>query len=124
MTKVRWGDLTEEQKDKLREIGELNGCAGKGSWIDPPDWIFTASCDQHDFNYWLGGSEEAREKADLQFYEAMLADANSMPWYSSWYYRWMAWIYYKAVSKYAGAFFEYTDRERTLEDLEELLEDV
>lgn len=109
---VRYKDLTPEQKDLL-----TNGCGGKGSWVPIPDWRFTASCDHHDFNYALGGSEEDREKADRQFYDAMLADADAAPWYLRYFYRFWAKTYYLAVSQYAGDYFHYRDYEPTLEEL-------
>lgn len=94
-----------------------NGCGGKGSWIDPPDWLFRASCDWHDFEYWRGGTEADRAHADLGFYTAMLEDAESTPW---WYPKFLAktraWIYYKAVRRFGKPFFHYGEQ-RGWEDL-------
>lgn len=118
MTHIRFRDLTPEQVYALKESGELNGCGGKGSYVPVPDFIFEASCDHHDFNYWLGGTEEDRAEADRQFYEAMLRDADSQgSWYTRAWYRWWAYVYYKAVRHFASSFFNYGD-ERTLEDVE------
>ena len=117
MTKVRFSDLTPEQIDII-----CNGCQGKGHWLNPPDWIFTASYDQHDFNYWIGYTEEDRAKADWQFYQAMLYDAQQQPWYLRSWYKLMAWLYYQAVRLFATDYFYYGDGERTLEDLEKALE--
>jgi len=50
MTKVRFADLTQEMIEALHDTEEMNGCGGKGGWLNPPDWIFSASCDHHDFN--------------------------------------------------------------------------
>jgi hypothetical protein len=104
----------------MRKLEELNGCGGKGESFDPPDWLFTASCEHHDFNYWLGGDEEARKKADLQFYKAMLIDASRAPWWKRPWYKLMAWIYYRAVRYYASDFFNHGP-EKTLEDLQTLV---
>jgi hypothetical protein len=118
MTQVRFRDLTYIQ---IRHI--CNGCRGKGHWFDPPDWIFTASCDQHDFNYWIGHTEEDRKKADWQFYQAMLNDARMLgSWWNTWWYKLMAWVYYRAVRLFAKDFFYYGPAEKTLEDLEEELD--
>ena len=117
MTQVRFNDLTTEQLDILRSNAELNGCGGKGGWLNPPDWIFTASCDHHDFNYWLGGTELDRSKADWQFYQAMLVDVENTSWWKRPWYKMVAWVYYTAVRKFASSFFSYDDTEKTLEDV-------
>lgn len=123
MTKVRFNDLTSEQLYVLKEVGELNGCGGKGSYIPIPDWIFTASCDHHDFNYWIGGTEDDRAEADWQFYQAMLEDANSQTsWWKRGWYRWWAYVYYKAVRSFSSSYFYYGE-ERTLEDVKAIIDD-
>lgn len=114
---IRFASITENQKESLIANGTLNGCGGKGSFLNPPDWIFTASCYHHDFNYWLGHTEEDRKKADWQFYQAMVYDANQHPWYKKYLYRVIAWTYYKAVRMFAMPYFNYADSERTEEDL-------
>ncbi len=121
MTKIRFKDLTTNLKGALMEIGVLNGCGGKGHWLAPPSWIFIASCYHHDFNYWLGGDERARKEADWQFYQAMLIDASKASWWKRPWYKLMAWSYYRAVRWFAKDYFNYTDTERTLEDLQEAL---
>jgi hypothetical protein len=117
MTIVRFNDLTQEQVTFITD-----GCGKKGGILNVPDWIFTASCAQHDFNYWLGGAEEDRKKADWQFYQAMLYDAEQYPWYRRYLYKAIAFMYYRAVRWFAGSFFYYTDDKRTLEDLHIALE--
>lgn len=113
MTKVRYRDLTEDQENYI-----CNGCKGKGHWFDPPEFLFTASCNHHDFNYWIGHTEEDRKKADWEFYQAMLDDANEAPWWKRWWYRLLAYAYYKAVRLFAKDYFYYGPAEKTLEDLE------
>lgn len=114
MTQVRFRDLTAAQRVYI-----CNGCGGKGHWLKPPSWLFQACCDHHDFNYWLGYREGDRERADSQFYAAMLQDAAGAPWWLRGWRRLMAWVYYKAVARYGRPFFHYGERERTLEDLED-----
>jgi hypothetical protein len=116
--KIRFRDLTPTQKTII-----CNGCGGKGGVLNPPDFLFVASCDHHDFNYWLGFTEKHREKADVQFYEAMLIDANNGPWYKRWWLRIMARTYYCAVRKFGAKNFYYADKERTLEDLLKIVEE-
>lgn len=99
---VRYEDLTPEQKAKI-----CNGCGGKGGWFNPPEFCFHASCNHHDFNYWLGGDEEDRKKADKQFYAAMLEDCERYKGLRKYYYRSMAWVYYRAVRMCGSQFFNY-----------------
>jgi len=113
MTAVRFRDLTAAERALI-----CNGCGGKGSWVPVPNWLFKASCDHHDFNYWLGCTEEDRRRADWQFYLAMLEDVKDAPWWRRPFARARAWLYYKAVSVFAKKFFYYAERERTREDLE------
>lgn len=89
-----------------------NGCGPKGGWVPVPDFCFHASCDHHDFNYWLGGSEADREKADHQFLQAMLIDASGDPARIS-----IAFTYWMAVRLFGAAFFHYADHERDETDL-------
>ena len=96
----RYRHLTRQQINFISD-----GCGKKGGFLNVPDFIFTASCDQHDINYWIGGTKEDRAKADRQFYQAMLNDANAYPWYNRWRYKVLAWLYYKSVSLFAASFF-------------------
>lgn len=97
-----------------------NGCGGKGGIFNPPDYMFTASCNHHDLNYWLGGTEEDRKKADAQFLEAMLHDAEAAPWWKRWWLKGAAWRYYAAVRLVGGKFFSYGP-EKTWDDLENFM---
>lgn len=102
MIKLKYSDLTDEQKEII-----CNGCGGKGGWINPPEFLFHASCNQHDFYYWRGGNEEDRLKADNEFYEAMKIDVNEAVWYKRWYYGIAAYVYYKAVRLVGSRYFSY-----------------
>jgi len=126
---VRWGHLTPEHVDAMKKRKILNGCGGKGAWVNAPDFLFEASCWHHDFNYWVGGDEADRLKADWEFYQAMLRDVDRFAsWWNGWWYRSVAWTYYQAVRRFAGRknedgtgrFFHY-GRRRTRKDLEDLL---
>ena len=116
---LRWRHLNVEERKLI-----ANGCGGKGSWLKPPVWLFLASCDVHDFNYWLGHTEEDRKKADRQFYEMMLKDVERTPWwYPKFMARWRAWLYYKGVRRYARDYFYFADAEKTRADLDRELEE-
>ena len=111
MTKVRYGDLNQQQKNHI-----CNGCGPKGGWFNPPGWIFTASCDHHDFNYWLRGTETDRCIADTQFYEAMKVDAGNLKYYRRALGYLVAWFYYITVRVFGRRVFK-TGKLRTLKDL-------
>lgn len=95
-----------------------NGCGGKGGKIDPPEFLFNASCNQHDFYYWRGGNESDRLKADIMFYNEMKADAkDETKLVKRLLYIAMAFVYYRAVRRAGKKFFNYTDKPMTREDL-------
>ena len=101
---LRYTDLTSTEKDKI-----CNGCGGKGTVVPVPDFLFKASCNHHDFYYWLGGDEDTREAADAAFYKYMKIDSHeqskgllqaaiSLSW---------AYVYYKAVRYFGKPYFSY-----------------
>ena len=104
---IRYRDLTEEQKAII-----CNGCGPKGGWVPVPDFLFHASCDQHDFQYWLGCTEADRRKADHQFLVEMLIDAGDDEALQT-----IAITYWMAVRLFGAACFHYADQERDEKDL-------
>ena len=104
---IRYRDLTEEQKAII-----CNGCGPKGGWVPVPDFCFHASCDHHDFNYWLGCTEADRWKADHQFLVEMLKDAGDDPAKQT-----LAITYWLAVRVFGPACFHYAEKERDEHDL-------
>ena len=107
--RVRFRHLTDYQRQMI-----CNGCGPKGLFIKPPDFMFRASCDHHDFNYWIGCNRLHRKKADLQFYREMLKDAGYDPYYKFW-----AKSYYHAVRIGGWFCFHWASRQRDLSDLEQ-----
>lgn len=105
---IRYRDLTETQKAMI-----CNGCGPKGAWVPVPDFFCRASCDHHDFNYWLGYREEDRERADREFLEAMLWDAGGNQAKQT-----IAFTYWMAVRLFGAFCFHYAERERDERDLE------
>lgn len=99
---IHYSELNDNQKKAI-----CNGCGGKGGWITPPQFIFKASCNQHDFYSWRGGKEEDRAKADKEFYQAMLEDIKSQPLIKKPYYHLWAFTYYKAVRIFGKKYFNY-----------------
>ena len=108
---LKYSELTDEQKEKI-----CNGCGAKGGRINPPEFLFHTSCNQHDFYYWRGGTEADRKKADDTFYEFMEIDILEAKWYLRWYYGIWAFSYYKAVRFFGKKYFNY-GKIRTLKDL-------
>jgi len=84
-----------------------NGCGGKGSFINPPEFLFHASCCKHDELYTIGGTEVDRKKADDKFYELMLADTERSKGFDRYYFKVWAYTYYKAVRFFGKKYFNY-----------------
>lgn len=108
---LKYSDLTPQQKEEI-----TNGCGSKGGWIKPPNFIFKASCNQHDFYYWRGCKEADRKKADKSFYRYMKIDIKERDYNllkKVWYYSW-AWSYYVAVRLFGKKAFYYSDEMRTI----------
>jgi len=100
--RIRFRDLTDEERDII-----CNGCGPKGFPIPVPNFLFKASCDHHDFNYWLGCKRVHRLKADLQFYREMLKDAAGRRFYVFW-----ATIYFWAVRLFGWCCFHWASKQR------------
>lgn len=109
--KVRWSDLTiEEQK----EFGD--GCGALARGLKVPDFIFEASCKQHDFYYERGGWPWHKVQADWDFYVAMLKDAwryKALEWFI---YSSLATVYFVVVLTISWPFFHY-GKWRTKEEI-------
>lgn len=116
-TKLRYSDLTPFQKKSI-----CNGCGGKGGWFNPPEFLFHASCNQHDFYYWRGGDETDRKEADETFYKFMKKDVSEAKWFRKPFYGIAAYTYYKSVRVFGKKFFNYCDSQKTKENVVELSE--
>lgn len=126
--KIRYRHLTEDQKNII-----CNGCGGKGGLVKPPHrTFFKKECNHHDFNYFLGHTEDHRAKADLQLLMAMKKKVQNNPITElrselHWSVRYVApdfvvrkimlrwcWAYYMAVRVGGHSFFYYGDKEQNL----------
>lgn len=93
--KVTWSDLSLEER-----LNFGNGCSRV------PDFIFTASCRQHDFNYSRGGYLRAKIKADYDLCVRMFDDAFS---HQFWYvYMWIGVIYFLGLSFLPFSYLRFT----------------
>jgi len=106
---LKYKQLNSSQKKSI-----CNGCGGKGSFIKVPNFLFEASCNHHDFKYWLGCTENDRKKADNSFYEWMKVDISNAKWYKKPYYHVWAFTYYLAVRAFGSKFFHYSKSQRIL----------
>ncbi|MGI1661381.1 hypothetical protein ACRDNQ_03985 [Palleronia sp. KMU-117] len=105
--KPTWSDLTSEQQ---REYG--NGCGLSARFLNVPDFIFTASCQQHDFNYERGGGLLDKIKADWDFFTHMLADSHR------WWHYVVSVLYFFGVLLNPIAWLSFTyGRWRTIEEI-------
>jgi len=109
---LKYKDLTKEQKDFI-----CNSCGGKGGWIKPPDFIFKASCNHHDFRYWRGATEDDRRLADKEFYGWTRADIEDAKWYLKAYYHVWAFTYFQFVRFGGRKYFYYGEKPKELDDL-------
>ena len=112
---MTWRDLTTEQKQDARDKGIVNGC-GPSTWRGTPPWfLFTADCEEHDWNYSIGGWEEDRRWYDAGFYSAMVKDIRRLPWYQKPIAKWIAFKMYLLVKYFGNRHFRYgkprTDRQ-------------
>jgi len=130
VTRARWANVSPELRGRLVASGQLNGCGPKNRWMNYliPDAVFglhlEESCYQHDLNYMVGHTEADRVKADWQFLESIQGRARAKT-AGVWIllrpvYLLVAWVYYRAVRWFGRPSFHYADRERTLEEVEEL----
>ena len=114
MKKLNYLALSDKQRKFI-----CNGCGPKGGLVPVPNFCFKASCNHHDFNYWLGCNKVDRKKADDQFYQAMKIDCMlESRFLIRLRYKFWAWLYYQAVRLFGHKFFYFADKKRTWEDLD------
>jgi len=110
---MNYKDLTPLQKKFI-----CNGCGGKGGLIKPPNFIFKASCNHHDFKFWQGCTKKDFKEANSEFYAMMLEDIKSAKWYLKPHYHIWAFSYMQAVSLGGKKYFYFAPQKKTLEDLQ------
>lgn len=100
--------LTPQQKDEI-----VNGCGGKGSKVRPPKGIFyKASCNHHDYGYWVGCTDEQRLLCDKNLKKAMKDDCSKLPWWKQAAYRPWCYGYYRAIRIAGKQYFYYGEEKR------------
>jgi len=57
----KFSELNDKEKAML-----CNGCGAKGG-LNVPDLCFTESCNEHDYDYFMGKTIKDKNKADLNF---------------------------------------------------------
>lgn len=87
---------------------DVNGCGGKGSWINPPNFIFEASCNKHDEGYNVGGDDARRFECDGKFFIMMIKDTFIVKgWFKRMYFQAWAFTYFIAVRIFGKKFYNY-----------------
>lgn len=107
---MKVSDLTPYQKDVI-----CNGCGSSKSIIKPPRAkFFIDACNLHDLGYYLGFTEEHRDKRDKELKDNMFKTVNSQfpqTGFINWvnrrrYYTWCR-IYYHSVKWQGKKHFYY-----------------
>jgi hypothetical protein len=116
--RIRYNNLTQFEKEVI-----CNGCGPKGLFWKPPQFRFKASCNHHDFQYWLGCNKQQRKKADLQFLLALLEDVRDFygPGLQPKYKK-IALAYYSAVRVFGMFCFHWGRKQRNRIDLDRKVE--
>jgi hypothetical protein len=99
---TRWRDLTTEEQENFG-----NGCGSLARFFKVPDFIFGASCRQHDFSYSRGGWPWHKVQADWQFYGVMLKDCGRYEGGERSIYTLLATSYFLVVLVVGWFFFRY-----------------
>jgi hypothetical protein len=73
----------------------------------PSSYMFHNAADWHDYGYHLGGTEADRKSADEFFYNCMMHEIKSSPWYLRAWYKIQAYRNYIFVRKFGGKFFNF-----------------
>ena len=113
MKKLQWSKLTDTQRKKMG-----GGCGPGKAMLFIPQFIFKASCEQHDFYYRRGGTIFDKAEADVMFFAFMLKDIADSPkhWTKKLLYVAAAKIYFILVSVFG--YFAFTfGHYRTLREL-------
>ena len=76
----------------------------------------SAACNQHDLDYWIGGTEADRHAADLRMRDTMIAEANKRWFLARWLLRSEAHLFYRLVDTEGGTRFRHGPK-RTRDDL-------
>lgn len=93
--KATWSDLSPEE-----QLAFGNGC----TWV--PDFIFTASCRHHDFNYTRGGYLFSKVKADYDLCVRMFDDAFA---HRLWFlYMWVGVFYFIGLTCLPFSYLKFT----------------
>jgi len=125
--RARYYEARPELLERMRALGWINGC-GSG-WADVPDFMWEEDCDEHDFDYTVGGTESDRLDTEWRFSIRMIQRVNET--YSYWnpmrfFARMMAWAYYRGVKALGELIGAWSDRERglTMSELKQLVSEA
>lgn len=117
MSKLNFSELTPFQKKSIVNIVE-----NKKGLFNPPSFIPIVHYNEHDFLYWIGGTELDRIDADNNLYNIMICITKQCVWWKQPLYRYMSYLYYKDIRFNGKKFFFYTDTVKTIDDVIQLTE--
>lgn len=111
---LKYSDLKQSEKDFIS-----NGCGAKNGFIKVPDFIFIASCNKHDFYFYLGNTWKLFFRANRKFYKYMRLDIknSNVSFFKKSYYHFWALNYFNFVSLGGSKYFNFSDTPKTLNDL-------
>ncbi len=113
-------NLSKAEKDYI-----CNGCGpkkilAKFGFKRLPKWLSVAQfegCEEHDFDYEVGGTEEDRVIADLKLKRAMEIEANKAFFLLAFFRLFIAGHFFKLIQKHGHDHFKYSDHKLTRSEL-------
>lgn len=99
---IHWHDLSIEEQATFGD-----GCGSLARGLNVPDFIFEASCRQHDFYYYRGGWPWHKVIADWWFFYYMVKDAMRYSFFTSTVYIFVALVYSLTVLLVSWPFFSF-----------------
>ena len=99
------------QLSVIEKMLVANGCGGSGSLINPPEFLFSEDCGEHDWDYFYGGDKKTRKKRDVKFYKGMRNSIveKGVKFFKRAYYEFWAFVYYLEVRRHGAKFFNFRD---------------
>lgn len=125
--RARYHEADPHLIERMRALGMLNGCGSGVTAGLVPDFMWAEDCDEHDFDYTVGGTENDRLDAEWRFSMRMILRSNeTFSWWNPMRFlaRVTAWSYYRTVRR-VGGYVSWEERPRglTMDELRQLVID-
>jgi len=115
---MKYSDLTKKEVVKLEKVGVINGCGVDGG-IRPPKWLaifFKDPCNQHDWEYEVGGTESDRIMSNVRFLIYLWSVTLKAKWYTVPIYFVIANLFYFSVKIFGKKHFNH-GKKKTKEEI-------